>query len=100
MTARMQGGDDGDLSPEVLEAVTRTGRRHLGLFLILMGLLCIGLPRVIAMPAEDTANAVAPDDRRNIAQIATTNSTVMGVVGLVFGGLILTAKTKPRRFTL
>ena len=100
MTARSHGGDDGDLSPEVLEAVTRTGRRHLGGFLILMGLLCIALPRVIAMPAEDTANAVAPDDRHNIAQIATTNSMVMGVVGLVLGGIILTAKSKPRRFTL
>lgn len=100
MTARSHGGDDGDLSPETLDAVTRTGRRHLGLFLVLMGLLCIALPRVIAMPAQDTANAVAPDDRRDIGRIATTNSTVMGVVGLVLGVLILTVKTTPRRFTL
>lgn len=100
MTARMQDGDDGDLSPEVLEAVTRMGRRHLGLFLVVMGLLCIGLPRVIAMPKEDSANVVAPENRRNIAEIATTNSTIMGVVGLVYGVLIATAKVRPRRFTM
>lgn len=100
MTVRIQDGDDGDLSPAVAEAVTKMGRRHLGLLLVVMGLLCIGLPRAIAMPEQDTANAVAPDDRRNIAEIATTNSTVMGIVGLVLGGLLLTAKTKPKRFTI
>ena len=96
----MNGKDDGDMSPEVAQAAATKGRTHMGVFLILMGLLCVGLPRVIAMPAQDTENAVAPEGRRNIAEIATTNSTIMGVVGLVFGGLFLGIKPKSRRYTV
>ena len=95
----MNGKDDGDMSPEVAQAASNKGRLHLGVFLIVVGLLCIAVPRVLTMPAEDTANAVAPEDRRNIAEIATSNSTIMGVVGLVMGGLILGVRPKPRRFT-
>lgn len=96
----MNGRDEGDMSPEVAQAATSRMRRHLGGFLVLMGLLSIFLPRVIDMPAQDTEAAVAPEDRRNIAEIATTNSTIMGVVSILFGAGFLVLKPKPRRFTM
>lgn len=96
----MNGRDEGDMSPEVAQAAQNKGRLHLGVFLILMGLLSIFLPRVIDMPAQDTEAAVAPEDRRNIAEIATTNSTIMGVVSILFGVGFLVIKPKPRRFTM
>ena len=96
----MNGKDEGDLSPEVAQAASNTRRRHMGVFLILMGLLCVALPRMISMPAQDTANAVAPEHRRNIAELATTNSTIMGAAGILFGVLFLVVKTKARRFTM
>ncbi len=96
----MNGKDEGDMSPEVAQAASNTRRRHMGVFLILMGLLCVALPRMIAMPAQDTKDAVAPEDRHNIAQIATTNSTIMGAVGILFGVLFLVVKSKARRFTM
>jgi len=96
----MNGKDEGDMSPEVAQATSNTRRRHMGVFLILMGLLCFVLPRMIDMPAQDTKDAVAPEDRHNIAQIATTNSAIMGAIGMLFGIVFLVVKPKERRFTM
>ncbi len=91
--------DDGDLSPEVAARVQRTGRLHLAIFLWILGLLCIVLPRMISMPAQDTEFAVTFANRTNIAEIATTNSTVMGVVGIVAGLVVFFVRRAPRRWT-
>lgn len=78
--------DQGDLSPEVARAVQAKGRLHLGVSLIVLGLIAVVVPQVMAIPAE-------------VAALARTNSAIMGIIGIVMGVLVLMVRREPRRWT-